>query len=42
MSYLRTLERGKVAGKRSPSRRQLLKALGVGAAAAPLIPALDG
>ena len=43
MSYLRTLERGKVVGnKRAPSRRQLLKALGVGAAAAPLIPSLDG
>ncbi|HXU80355.1 MAG TPA: DUF1552 domain-containing protein [Polyangia bacterium] len=42
MNYLRTLERGKIGNKRSPSRRQLLKALGVGAAAAPLIPALDG
>ena len=34
MKLLRTLERGK-AGK-TPSRRQLLKALGVAAAAAPL------
>jgi hypothetical protein len=42
MNYLRTLERGRVAGKLSPSRRQLLKALGVGAAAAPLIPSLNG
>jgi hypothetical protein len=42
MNYLRTLERGKVAGKGSPSRRQLLKALGVGAAVAPLVPSLNG
>jgi hypothetical protein len=42
MSYLRTLERGKIGRGINPSRRQLLKALGVGAAAAPLIPALDG
>jgi hypothetical protein len=43
VKLLRTLSLGKVGnGKVSPSRRQLLKALGVGAAAAPLIPALDG
>ena len=28
--------------RRNPTRRQLLKALGVSAAAAPLLPALDG
>ena len=38
MKLLRTLERG----KGTTSRRQLLKALGVSAAAAPLLPALDG
>ena len=38
MKLLRTLE----LGKKAPTRRHLLKALGVGAAAAPLIPALDG
>jgi hypothetical protein len=42
VNYLRTLERGNVGKGRSPSRRQLLKALGVGAAAAPLIPSLNG
>jgi len=42
MNYLRTLERGKIGKGRNPTRRQLLRALGVGAAAAPLIPALDG
>jgi hypothetical protein len=38
MKLLRTLS----AGKRAPSRRQLLKVLGVSAAASPMIPALDG
>src|SRR5213596_3279023 len=38
MKLLRTLARG----KGTTSRRQLLKALGVSAAAAPLVPALDG
>jgi hypothetical protein len=38
MHLLRTIARG----GRGQSRRQLLKALGVSAAAAPLIPALDG
>jgi hypothetical protein len=38
VKLLRTLERG----KGTTSRRQLLKALGVSAAAAPLLPALDG
>jgi hypothetical protein len=38
MKLLRTLNRGKSAH----SRRQLLKALGVSAAAAPFVPALDG
>src|SRR5947207_14491596 len=38
MRLLRTLS----LGRRAPSRRQLLKVLGVSAAAAPLIPALDG
>jgi hypothetical protein len=42
VNYLRTLERGKVGHGRSPSRRQLLKALGVGAAVSPLIPSLNG
>jgi hypothetical protein len=43
VKLLRTLERGKVGnGKLSPSRRQLLKALGISAAAAPMIPSLDG
>jgi hypothetical protein len=37
MKYLRALERG----KGTTSRRQLLKALGVTAAAAPFLPALD-
>jgi hypothetical protein len=43
VNFLRTLQVGKI-GRRgtSPSRRQLLKALGVGAAVSPLIPALDG
>src|SRR5256885_15471814 len=38
MTHLRMLGRGKGA----TSRRQLLRALGVSAAAAPFIPALDG
>jgi hypothetical protein len=38
MNLLRTISRG----ARAPSRRALLKALGVSAAASPLIPALDG
>ncbi len=38
MNHLRTLS----LGKKAVSRRQLLKALGVSAAAAPLIPSLDG
>jgi hypothetical protein len=38
MKLLRTLS----LGKRAPSRRQLLRALGVSAAAAPLIPSLNG
>jgi hypothetical protein len=43
VKLLRTLELGKVGhGKISPTRRQLLKALGVTAAAAPMIPSLDG
>jgi hypothetical protein len=42
VNYLRTLQLGKVGRKVSPSRRQLLKALGVGVAASPLIPSLDG
>jgi hypothetical protein len=43
VKLLRTLSLGKVGnGKMSPSRRQLLKALGISAAAAPMIPALNG
>jgi hypothetical protein len=44
VKYLRTLSLGKDPKnpKRALSRRALLKALGVGAAAAPLIPSLDG
>jgi hypothetical protein len=38
VKHLRTL----ALGKNAPTRRHLLKALGVSAAAAPLIPALDG
>jgi len=38
VKHLRTLS----LGKNAPTRRQLLKALGVGAAVAPLIPSLDG
>jgi uncharacterized protein DUF1552 len=38
VKHLRTLS----LGKNAPTRRQLLKALGVSAAAAPLIPSLDG
>ena len=44
MKYLRTLSLASTLPnrKRGPSRRQLLRALGVSAAAAPLVPALDG
>jgi len=42
VKHLRTLSLGKTSSKTTPSRRQLLKALGVGAAVAPLIPSLDG
>jgi len=42
VKYLRTLELGKHLGTKTPSRRQLLKALGVASAAVPLFPALDG
>ncbi len=44
MKYLRTLSLGSTLPnrKQGPSRRQLLRALGVSAAAAPLVPALEG
>jgi hypothetical protein len=43
VNYLRTLTLdGTVSPKKGPSRRQLLRALGVSAAAAPMVPMLDG
>jgi hypothetical protein len=43
VNYLRSLTLdGAVSSKKGPSRRQLLRALGVSAAAAPMIPMLDG
>jgi hypothetical protein len=42
VKYLRTLQLDRPSIKVTPTRRQLLKALGVSAAAAPLFPALNG